>query len=135
MIICLSNIIFYNSSYAHDADGYLPITASATNVWFVSCSDDGNGVPTTLEVAVDNKTAKGPMLSLQVITYENTPKFFNLSDPIGGDSIPSSQISSGFGGNHLIVVDKSGIGVLSYHFSYHCMSNGTHTGTDIQQIQ
>jgi len=123
--------------YAHDIGDDLPISASATAVWYVTCSDDGNGTPTTLEVTVNNATAKAPMLSAQVITNENPPKFFNIADPIGGDKISSAQISTDYGGNHLILLNKFGTGALSYQVTYHCYSDYTqsHTGTDSVNIQ
>ena len=120
---------------AHDADGGLPSWATSSNLWVVSCSDDGNGKPVNLEVSLLNNTANGPMVSLQVITVESKPRFFNIADAVGGDGLSTPQISTDWGGMHYILVNKSGYGEVGYHFTGHCMSVDDHTGTDIQQYR
>lgn len=121
---------------AHDADGGLPVSASASSVWYVTCSDDGNGgEPINLAVSMINNTKNGPMVSLQIITEQTPPKFFNIADPVGGDNQSSAEISTNSGSPHYILVNKSSSGQVGYHFTYHCMSASGHTGTEIQQIQ
>ena len=124
------------NAHAHDADGGLPLPASASSLWYVTCSDDGDGgVPNNLEVSVVNNTKSGPMVSLQIITTDTNRKFFNIADPVGGDNQASNQISTGSGGDHYVLINKASSGTVSYHFTYHCMGPYGHTGTEIQQIQ
>ena len=135
--VLLMSFLISVDGMAHDMDnGILPVSASASSIWYVTCSDDGNGgEPINLAVSMNNKTKNGPMVSLQIITHQTPPKFFNIADPVGGDNQSSAEISTKSGSSHYILVNKSSSGQVAYHFTYHCMSASGHTGTEIQQIQ
>lgn len=127
-------LLFLPKTQAHDAGGTLPPAPSGSDMWLVTCPSDE--APDNLEVELSNNTANGPMVSLQVITGESPPRWFNISDPIGGDNKFFNKIDTDYGGDHYILVNKNAAGIAVYHFTYHCQSNGTHTpSTYIQKIQ
>jgi hypothetical protein len=140
--------------FAHDQDNTLSPSPSATDYYQVNCYDDnsGAGPAAYLELELLTTSKATPIVSLQVKTTDNSGPFLitNITDSISGDKIPSRTVRianksatpytkvdeiNNANGYYVITVNKTLKGKQSYHFSFHCIGLGGHTGTDIEQLQ
>jgi myo-inositol-hexaphosphate 3-phosphohydrolase len=127
---------------AHDMSGTLGPGSSASDYYQIECLDDGAGAgnATYLEIALLTKTKNSPVVSLQVSTAEPL-SLSNITDPINGDSSPSRVVdvandqNGTANGSYYVSVNKTQAGVQSYHFTYHCMGEYGHAGTQIGVLQ
>lgn len=128
--------------WAHDMDGKLGPDSSASDYYQIECLDDdsGAGDATYLEIALITKTKGAPVVSLQVTTAEPLT-ISNITDPINGDSSSSRVVDAAnnqngtANGSYYVSVNKTQAGVQSYHFTYHCMGEYAHAGTQIVVLQ
>lgn len=119
-----------NFANAHESGARaLGTGAGATDVYPISCFDDGNGNTSYLTVAVqDLAPVANPTVSIQIFKdgFSN-----NASDLVDGDAgtSPSIKLTRG-NGTYYVMVNKSRTGAENYQFDYHCMTaTGAHTGT------
>jgi hypothetical protein len=129
-------------TFAHTIVDSLGAPIKAVDIHQVSCSDDGNGVPTKLVAQIrDNPPSAAPIVNL--MTFKSNAAL-SVSDPVDGDKLYSRRISNsggaaGANGVFNVFVSKTAAGVESYEVEVHCMSStsGTdvHTGTDVNPLQ
>lgn len=103
----------------------------ATDLYQVSCFDDGNGAAERLEVQLQDlapKPTPDPLISIQVI---KGTKAANSTDQVDGNAAYSPLIAvHGGNGTYLVSVNKTKAGKENYQFSYHCIAaDNAHTGT------
>lgn len=123
---------------AHTQSGSLGASASATDFYQITCSDDGTGPPASLVVQVlDAAPVAAPLVAVHV---QRGSVAANSTDAVDGDATPSPQIALDFGaGVFDVLVYKTGAGSESYTLTYHCMTgaggSGDHTGSGIATRQ
>lgn len=123
---------------AHTQSGSLGASASATDFYQITCSDDGSGPPQSLVVQVlDAAPVAAPLVAVQV---QRGTVASNSTDAVDGDATPSPLIALDFGsGVFDVLVYKTAAGSESYTLSYHCMTGaggtGDHTGSAIATRQ
>jgi len=143
-------LTFSSLSQAHDWDGNLGPSASASDFLVIRCFDnnDGAGPAEELELELLTKTSASPIVSVQVRTEEPV-KIYNTTDPTGGDSNFSAPINASNekpdtsivgnpkngNGLYYVTVNKTAAGAQDYHLTYHCLSATDHAGTDILSVQ
>ncbi len=119
-----------NLANAHDSGARaLGNGAGATDVYPISCFDDGSGDTSYLSVAVqDLAPVATPTVSIQIFRdgFANS-----ASDLVDGDAGTSISIKLKRGnGTYYVMVNKSRAGAENYQFTYHCVTaTGAHTGT------
>jgi hypothetical protein len=136
MTMLLFGLIPFNG-FAHDVDGVLGPSASASDYYQIQCYDDkqGAGPSKELELTLLTMNTGAPELSMQV-SREETNTVYSATDPIGGDSVSSPPIVAAHGdGYYYVMVNKTLEGVQRYHINYHCLSDDGHAGTEIVTIQ
>jgi len=136
MIIALFGVISFNT-LAHDLDGVLGPSASASDYYQIQCYDDkqGAGAARELELTLLTMSSAAPVVSMQVSRQE-TNTVYSATDRAGGDSEPSPSIVAEHGdGYYYLMINKTLEGVQNYHITYHCVSDAGHAGTEIQSIQ
>jgi hypothetical protein len=120
---------------AHSQAGTLEKPAGATDLYVVSCFDDGNGPPARLDIRVlDVGPVRPPKVSAQ--TWKGSVAT-NSTDRVDGDSAFSRESSNeGGAGDYYVAVDKTRSGRETYTLDFHCMTAANaHTGTEIVMIQ
>ena len=132
----LSLIAGYASiASAHDLlNQPIGATLSATDYFQVTCSDDGTGPASRLEVKVNDDTAGASILSLQV---QKGLLAKNTTDLAGANGVYSPLVSvAGGNGVYNVLVNKTTVAARQYDIQYHCVTAGNlHTGTSIAQKQ
>lgn len=109
--------------------------AGGTDMYTVSCFDDGNGVPEHLFVDVVDARPRNPAkISAQVMLPSTGAISEMTTDPGDGDAFPSPglELAGGVGPYQIDVTkSKSGKkGVELYIVNFHCETAiGVHTGT------
>ena len=119
---------------AHTQAGALGRAAEATDLYVVTCSDDGNGPPAHLDTQVANSSRKNVLVSVQTIKGSQAT---NSTDLRGGDVRSSRLVSNqGGAGAYYVVVNKAKRGLAAYTLQFHCVTgSGAHTGTEISSVQ
>lgn len=127
--------LFSGNLWAHTQLGALGKPASATDIYQVTCLDDGNGPPHHLSTQVmDRAPVAPPMVS---VTMTKDGKSAKSTDPIDGDNqySPETPLPGG-GGAYLVSVTKSAKGSEIYTLQYHCITaNNVHTGSSLVKKQ
>ena len=115
------------------------LTSGPTDLWLVSCSNDGNGPAAYLKVQLQAT----PATHLQISRNQQSISVTGVSTAQGRFSKfitlkpakPGTTVNDG-NGDYLVMVNKSQPSRASYSFDYHCMTaSGGHTGTDISAEQ
>ena len=135
---------YSNLSLAHDVPGSLGTAKSgsvATDIYEVSCSNDGSGEPTKLMFQViDTAPVKKPTISIQAVKIDTGERSIVSTDPKDGDKkysplVGFAPIGGGTGAYQMIITKSQTApivkGVELYKALYHCYTatNG-HTGTE-----
>jgi hypothetical protein len=126
------------SAGADTQTGTLGSTASATDFYQVTCTDDGGGPPGQMVMQVrDEAPASAAIVSVQV---HKAGLLVNSTDPAEGDTAFSPLVMvNGGAGVYEVLVDKSGAGAEGYTLNFHCLVGtngaGMHTGTTITAVQ
>ena len=135
---------YSNLSLAHEKPGSLGNSRSgsvATDIYEMTCFDDGAGEPTKLMFQViDKPPAKAPTLSIQAVKMDTGERSSISTDPKDGDKNYSPLVSfaptGGGSGAYLVTVTKSQTapivkGIELYQIQYHCYTaTNNHTGTE-----
>lgn len=114
---------------AHTVSGTLGTAATATDLYYVTCSNDGAGNTAKLQVAVrDNAPVAAPLVSITAI---KSLKAGSTTDTTDGNATGSAPvIVAGTNGVFYVAVTKSAAGAESYTADFHCMTaTNAHTGT------
>lgn len=137
--LVISTTPFSASVFAHDQTGVLGPDSSATDYYSVQCVDQ---VADRFEVSVITKGGgkTSPLVSLQVSADDVDPvTITNVTDAKTGDRVSSRTaviLNNGTPDSEFKVsVNKNKSGTQKYEFKYHCLSGGTHTGTQITTLQ
>lgn len=129
----LAAATYAGNAAAHTYSASIGKAAKATDLYQVSCSDDGNGTPSSLTVSILDSRAQvatpNPQLSIQIL---KSPKAANATDPAEDAKYsPSVSVVGGIG-PYLVMVNHNKLGAVAenYTISYHCTTaTGIHTGT------
>ncbi len=139
--LLITSLTYGNSAVAHSVGNLIDATginASATDVYQISCFDDGGGPTAYLFIQIQDGSIPVPGLLVSAQAYFDQTKIMtNTSDPISGDAnaSPGVQLSGG-NGNYILSVSKTAVGARQYNITVHCWSvNGGHTGTDVNTLQ
>ena len=132
---------------AHTVSGPVGISltgAAATDVYAITCTNDGGGVPTNLYLHVkDLAPVLAPLISTQV--NKSTATTVLSTDAKDGDAVyspaltltPSAAI--GGAGVYTVRVNKSASTTVKgseiYTLEAHCRAGTTHTGTSVALTQ
>lgn len=111
------------------------LTSGPTDLWVISCSNDGNGPAAYLKVQLQAT----PATHLQIQKNQQSISVTGVSNAHGKFSkyislwpVKPGTIDNDGNGDYLVLVDKSKAPATVYSFNYHCKTaNGGHTGTDI----
>ncbi len=129
-ISALSLLGYAGIASAHDYNGALGKPAAATDLFQVSCFDDGSGPADRLAVQVrEEAPASGPLVSVQVVSGIVAK---NTTDPVNGNATYSPVINVKGNNTYSLTVDKTKAGKVAttYAISYHCLTSANaHTGT------
>jgi hypothetical protein len=120
---------------AHTQTGTLGADASATDLYLVTCDDNGNGQPAYLIAQVlDSAPKAAPLLS---VLASKESQAVNSTDTVDGDSSFSPLVKvEGGRGNYLVAVTKTKKGQEAYILQYHCHTpSDVETGTEIVTLQ
>lgn len=123
------------SVWAHEYSGALGKSASATDLYQVTCSTDSGGDSDRLSIQVlDTAPAAAPLVSVQV---QKGASAANSTDAKDGDTTYSPLVSATSGnGAYNVLVNKTASGAENYKLEYHCQAkDGEHTGTSIFVLQ
>lgn len=136
---CVLSLLGASVAFAHTVGGPIDVNsnnASATDLGYVYCSDDGVGPADHLDVQIEDQSPPVPGLIVSVQLLKNN-KMINISDPDSGDGKASPYVSLKEGnGSYFISVNKTKVGVRNFVINYHCMTaSGDHTGTDVGVYQ
>lgn len=104
--------------------------ASANSYFGVICSNDGGADTDHLFMQILSHTSGGPLVSAQIVKDSQAA---SITDPIGGDALPSPAMRvRGGNGLYQVLTNKSGAGAVTFTVTVHCLdASGTvHTGTD-----
>ena len=118
--------------------GTLPSSATAAQLLFLDCSDDGAGVPLSATVQIrDLAPGAVPVVSVQL---RRGAAATNSSDDGDGDATASPQVFvNGGSGRYDVYVDKSATGEEIYEVSAQCwtgtVGSGAPTGTSLFSAQ
>ncbi|MGH8488979.1 MAG: hypothetical protein ACREXS_08990 [Gammaproteobacteria bacterium] len=120
---------------AHSQSGSLGSAAGATDVYRVTCSNDGSGAPHHLVTQVrDNSPVKPPLVS--VVTTKGGSSTTS-TDPVDGNSAysPEKELNKS-SGVYIMDIKKSATGAENYTAQFHCeTASDAHTGTSWSQTQ
>jgi hypothetical protein len=133
------------SAFADTRAATLGGSASASDYYQVTCSDDGSGPPASFSVQVsDAPPVAAPIVSVQVRAFRPalpsppTPAYAarNSTDPSDGDAVSSPLVFVNFGaGTFDVFVDKTAAGSEDYVLTFLCTTalngGGVRTGTAI----
>ena len=133
--IAASSLIVFGAyavpAAAHTQSGSLGSSAAATDVYSITCSDDGSGAPARLRAQVrDQAPVASPVVSVQVTKGALGT---NSSDGTDGDTAYSPLVTvNGGSGAYTVLVNKTAAGSETYTLQSHCeTSTGIHTGFSI----
>jgi hypothetical protein len=129
-VAAIGMLAFANVAGAHDLlNQTLGNPQTATDVYTVTCFDDGNGNAQRLEAQIGDDTAGTRITSLVVL--KTLSQVTSTTDATGGDATLSPLIKvNGGNGVYSLIVHKDKYGSRQYDLSYHCKtSTGAHTGT------
>lgn len=128
---------------AHDLPGALGrklSKAAATDMYTVSCFDDGNGVADHLSVEVFDKKPRNPaQISAQILLPATGADSGVAVDPVDGDGLPGEELTlAGGDGPYQVNIAKTRSkrrGAEIYFVIFHCESaTGVHTGTNEPEL-
>lgn len=134
-IVAASSLVLFAAyaapAAAHTQSGSLGSSAAATDVYSITCSNDGSGTPARIRAQVrDQAPVAAPVVSVQVTKGSLGT---NSSDATDGDAVYSPLVTvNGGSGAYTVLVNKTAAGSETYTLQYHCeTSTGIHTGTSI----
>jgi hypothetical protein len=134
---------YSNFALAHDVSGSLGKAKSgsvATDIYEVSCLNDGSGEPTKLMFQViDTAPVKKPTISIQAVKIDTGERSIVSTDPKDGDKkysplVGFAPIGGGTGVYQMIITKSQTAPIVKgfelYKALYHCYTaTNEHTGT------
>ena len=133
----LISFMYVGIASAHDKNEALGTAAAATDMYQITCFDDGDGGGASEHLYLQirgSANVGGLKVSAQVFKDGTA---FNTTDASSGHPGYSQGITlKGGDGNYILTVDKSAAGAAIYDVVYHCESKtGSHTGTITSTLQ
>lgn len=131
-------------AFAHTTPAGSSLVANpATDIYSVTCSNNGAGVPTELFIQVRDDTAAAPQVSIQA--KKGTSVSLISTDTTGADGVYSTGVTfvppasaGGGAGVYTLSVFKSpqAAGTQNYVGQFHCQTaTHVHTGTTFSMTQ
>jgi hypothetical protein len=130
-VLCLAAAAHAEVASAHNQNGALGRRPKASDVYLVTCADDGNGPPSHILFQVqDFGPANSARLQVSMKKGRARTKVKDLT-PGNGAYTPWQALAQGPGTYTMRVGKKPGRGNKVYDVAFHCWSNQTnqHTGT------
>ncbi len=126
------------SVQAHTAGGPIDSNsnnASATDLAFISCYDDGNGPADSLFVQIEDLSPPVPGLLLSVQLRKQN-QMTNTTDQTSADGKASAAaVLKGGNGDYFVSITKTAAGIRNFQINYHCeTATRAHTGTELGGI-
>jgi hypothetical protein len=141
-LLFIGCVVYGSSCVAHSVGSLLDAAgtnASATDLYQITCYDDGGGNPDYLFMQIQDASTPAPGLIMSVQAYFDTTKIMtNNTDPVSGDANASTGAQLWGGrGIYYLSVSKTAAGARLYNVTIHCwsVSGGSHTGTDVNTLQ
>lgn len=138
-IVATSLLLTTNAVFAHSQTGSLGKAAVATDLYQVTCEDDGNGAGSTSFLKTSVKTGIAPAGLKVSVRVQRLARATNTTDVINGDSLGSPFVKTlGGDGVYYMTVGKTAASnvPISYSLEFHCESStGGHTGTSWIPLQ
>lgn len=121
---------------AHSTTGSLGNAAGATDVYKVTCSNDGGGVTHHLVTQVkDNSPVAAPLVSVVTTKGGSTTTSTDTNGDGNTSYSPEVELNKG-NGVYTMNVKKSASGAENYTVQFHCETvSDVHTGTAVTQTQ
>lgn len=137
-VIAISMLLATGTAFAHSQSGSLGAGAGATDLYQVSCFDDGGGAGPAYHLANNIKAGAFSAGKISIRT-QKAAKATNSTDAISGDSVYSPVVYNvGGNGVYYLTVGKTAASsaAISYIIDFHCLSSaGGHAGTSIYMLQ
>ncbi len=129
LVIALFNSF---SVMAHDKSGNLGDSASATDIFTVSCGENTHQVYFELYASLPKGSPLDLKISAELLGGKNT---ITVTDQSSVDTLKSRGVYVETN-SLIILVNKNQSGKANFAMQYHCESAlGDHTDTEINQIQ
>lgn len=130
---------YANLASAHSQSGSLGTAAGATDLYQVTCSDDGSGTGSSYKLATSITVGYMPYSTRVSVRTEKGSKATNTTDPVNGDSL-SSPYAYNIGGDGVYYMSVGHTTATnlprSYVINFHCVNSaGGHTGTTWVMLQ
>jgi hypothetical protein len=129
---------YTGTASAHSQTGSLGVGVGATDLYQVSCYDDGSGTGATAYLASSVTTGAAPLGRISVRT-QKAAKATNTTDATNGDTVGSPFVANNGGnGVYYMTVGKTSATAapVSYTIQFHCVNSaGGHTGTSSVMLQ
>lgn len=117
---------------AHDKSGSLGESASATDIFAVSCGDNTHQVYFELLATLPNGSPSDLKVSVELLGGKNT---ITVTDESSVDNLKSRSVDIQ-SSSLIVLINKNKAGKANFTIQYHCESaSGDHTETEINQIQ
>ncbi len=133
----LISFMYVGVASAHDINEALGTAAAATDMYQITCFDDGGGGGASeyLKLEIRGSANVGGLKVSAQVFKDGTA--FNTTDATSGHPGYSPGITfKGGDGSYILTVDKSAAGAAIYDVVYHCESRtGSHTGTITNTLQ
>jgi hypothetical protein len=125
------------SASAHGLNQALGADPAATDLFQITCFDNGSGAAQSLVVQVRDNAPAAPQVSVQA---QRAGQLVNSTDTTNADAAYSPAVAANGGnGAYDVLVDKTGSGTKSYSLNFHCYTGpggtGVHTGTSHTVVQ
>jgi hypothetical protein len=129
---------------AHDQNGSLGSSGSATDFYQVTCAidEDGGLVPARLFLQLRDNTSVPETAALVAVQAQKGALAANATDPSGADALPGPGTAVyGGAGVYDVLIYKTGSGTETYSLTYHCetapdaVGQTDHTPTSITTRQ
>jgi hypothetical protein len=130
---------FIGNVFAHDQIGSLGKAAGATDLYEVTCFDDGTGTGGTHHLTSSVLTGIAPTNLRVSVRTQKDAKATNSTDAVNGNSVGSPLVDTVAGdGIYYLSVGKTVASTTAtpYTADFHCEnSTGGHTGTSSKLLQ
>lgn len=125
-------LFFPFTANAHDQSGLLGDSASATDIFSVSCGNNTHQVYFELYASLPKGSPSDLQVSAELLGGKGT---ITVTDESSVDNLKSRGVNVE-SSSLIILVNKNKAGKANFAMQYHCeAASGDHTETEINQIQ
>lgn len=131
-LLLVIGLLYTFTANAHDKSGSLGESASATDIFAVSCGDNTHQVYFELFATLPKGAPSDLKVSTELLGGKNT---ITVTDESSVDNLKSRGVDVQTS-SLIVLVNKNRAGKANFAMQYHCESaSGDHTETDINQLQ